>query len=330
MKPAFANRWILTSLLALGLSLPSWAAAQMTFDRIVVFGTSISDPGNAFALLSHASHGLALTRTQSTPPYDTLDELLIPDAPYAKGGHHFSNGATWIEQFAQGRGLAGDARPAFQGNSTEATNYAVGGARATDHSGTVNLPEQINAFLSDDPQPPRNALYVVEMGSNDVRDALQAAALGGDPSAIIASALASISGAIQTLHAAGAQKFLVVNVPDLALSPAVKALGPSAVQAAASLTGAFNTGLANLEASLQPLPGIEVAELDAYKKSTELHDFPKNFGLTDVDHPCVTPNVPPFTCQTPDTFLFWDGIHPTKAVHAIFAQDVATVLSSAP
>ena len=329
MMPTFANRWIVVNLLALGLSLPSWAAAQMTFDRIVVFGTSISDPGNAFALLSHASHGLALTRPQSTPPYDTLDALLIPGAPYAKGGHHFSNGATWIEQFAQGRGLAGNVRPAFQGNG-EATNYAVGGARATGPSGTVNLPEQISAFLSDYPQPPRNALYVVEMGSNDVRDALQAAAQGGDPSAIIASALAGISEGIEALHAAGAQKFLVVNVPNLALLPAVKALGPGAVQATALLTEAFNAGLANLAASLQPLLGIEVAELDTYDKSTELHDFPQSFGLTDVDHPCVTPNIPPFTCRTPDTFLFWDGIHPTKAVHGIFAQDAATLLSSAP
>ena len=34
----------------------------------------------------------------------TLNPLLIPSA-YAKGGHHFSNGATWIEQYARSVGL---------------------------------------------------------------------------------------------------------------------------------------------------------------------------------------------------------------------------------
>lgn len=329
MKLTFSNKWIFTSLLALGLLTPSWTVAQMTFERIVVFGTSISDPGNAFALLSHTSHGLTLIQPQNTPPYDTLDELLIPGAPYAKGGHHFSNGATWIEQFAQGRGLAGNVRPAFQGNSIKATNYAVGGARATPYPGRVNLPDQINAFRSDYPQQlPYNALYVVEMGSNDVRDALATAAAGGNPSAIIASALAGISQSIQILYSAGGRKFLVVNVPNLALLPAVKALGSVAAETAASLAQAFNTALAQLITSLPS--DIEVTELDTYNAITNLYDFPENYGLTDVNDPCVTPNIPPFTCQTPDTFLFWDGIHPTKAVHAILAQKVATVLSPDP
>jgi phospholipase/lecithinase/hemolysin len=40
----------------------------------------------------------------------------------------------------------------------------------------------------------------------------------------------------------------------------------------------------------------------------------------------VTPGVPPFTCQSADEFLYWDGIHPTAAVHAILAQETAVVL----
>jgi phospholipase/lecithinase/hemolysin len=34
----------------------------------------------------------------------------------------------------------------------------------------------------------------------------------------------------------------------------------------------------------------------------------------------------PFTCETPDEYLFWDGIHPTRAAHTIVAQKVARIL----
>ena len=59
-------------------------SAKAPFGGIVVFGTSLSDPGNAFALRGG---------TNTPPDYD-IDPLLVPSAPYARGGHHFSNGAT--------------------------------------------------------------------------------------------------------------------------------------------------------------------------------------------------------------------------------------------
>jgi phospholipase/lecithinase/hemolysin len=40
----------------------------------------------------------------------------------------------------------------------------------------------------------------------------------------------------------------------------------------------------------------------------------------------VTPNVAPFRCYDADAFLFWDGIHPTKAGHAILARETASVV----
>ena len=51
------------------------------------------------------------------------------------------------------------------------------------------------------------------------------------------------------------------------------------------------------------------------------------FGLTNVTTACITPEIAPFFCETPDEFLFWDGIHPSKAVHTIVAQRAALVLA---
>jgi phospholipase/lecithinase/hemolysin len=348
MKTASTRRWARFILAILVFGLPSVASAQLTFSSIVVFGTSLSDPGNAFTLLTRPVVGLNLMAnvSQNTPPYDTLDESLVPSAPYARGGHHFSNGATWIEQFAEVTGFAADVGPAFQSNGSKARNYAVGGARATNYADRVNLPQQVQAFLSDVGQaPPADALYVIEIGNNDVRDALVAfftvyATSGGNQAqataaagAVITNALNSIADNIQTLYGLGARKFLVWNAARIDMVPAVTVLGSGVEAVAANLTDAFNQGLAQnvlSSTALGGLPGIQIAQLDVASHMATIISQPSNFGLTDVTHPCITPNTPPFTCQQPDNFFFWDGIHPTKAVHAIISQLAADVLASYP
>ncbi len=132
------------------------AAAETQFDRIVVFGTSLSDSGNAFALRGNTP----------VPPDYLVDPFLVPSAPYARGGHHFSNGATWVEQFARPLGLAGSVKPAFMSSSTGAANYAVGGARAHDDGVNLNLPAQVEAFLQDSGGvASASGLYVIEMAA---------------------------------------------------------------------------------------------------------------------------------------------------------------------
>lgn len=318
MNAISANRWTLMGFLALALLAPNWATAQVAFDRIVVFGTSLSDPGNAFALI----------RQQSTPPYANLDALLVPDAPYARGGHHFSNGATWIEQFARPQGLATSVGPAFVGANVGASNYAVGGARAREDGINVNLSTQVDTFLSDFAgMAPTDALYVLEIGGNDIRDALAAGPAGG---AVIADALAAIGANIDVLYAAGARRFLITNGPNLSLTPAVRILdtfNPGAAQAADFLAQSFNAELEVLLTSLEGLPEIEIVRLDIYQKLGELVADPQAFGLSEVEGACVTPQMPPFTCQGVVGFLFWDGIHPTTAGHAIFAQEAVFALT---
>lgn len=44
------ERWMLAGCLMTALTAPGWHAAAASSDPIVVFGTSLSDPGNAFAL----------------------------------------------------------------------------------------------------------------------------------------------------------------------------------------------------------------------------------------------------------------------------------------
>lgn len=307
------TQWGATAILVLLLGAPGGVAAQGK-GGIAVFGTSLSDPGNAFVLLGKA---------MSTPPDYSVDPFLIPDRPYARGGHHFSNGPTWIEQFARPRGLGAGARPAFAPGG--GTNFAVGGARARAFGDSPHLALQVGAFLmATGGVAPPDWLYVIEMGGNDMRDALVAFASGADPNAILTAALQAIYGSIETLHQAGARKFLVWNMPNVGLTPAIS---PTPLAGLANLLAVQYNGALESEvlAPLSGLPGIQIARFDVYTTLQNVAGAPASFGLTNVTQACIT-LVPPFACAAPGDYLFWDGIHPTTAAHGILAFAAASAL----
>jgi phospholipase/lecithinase/hemolysin len=310
------RKYIFAGLLACALGGAEAASAQPPALDLVVFGDSLSDPGNAFALLGGTN----------TPPDYSQDFFLVPDQPYARGGHHFTNGSTWIELLARSRGLAANAQPAFGGASPGAANYAIGGARARDDGGSINLSRQVDRFLQDVAgAAPAGALYVVEIGGNDIRDV----AVTEDPS-IVLSALGAIQADIVRLYGAGARKFLVWNSPRAAVTPAIRmadALFPGTAAAVDFITLQYNGGLTqSLDGLELALPGSRFVRYDAYGMTAAFFANGAAFGLTNVTDPCITPNVAPYFCQTPDDYLFWDGIHPTQAVHGIIAHEVGQLL----
>lgn len=288
--------------------------------RLVFFGDSLSDSGNHFIEFNDLS----------TRPFE-----LIPDAPYAVGGLHFSNGPTWAEQLSFRLHTPTSGLPSLLASGVF-TNYAVGRARARPLAPVFpffDLATQVSRYRADFPLgAPANAVYVVWIGSNDLSDALTASA--SDPSgatsiAIIQAALGSVAAGIQGLWLAGAREFLIVNVPNLALTPAVRAAGGQAQGAATFFTNAFNGGLAQVMAAASALPGIRLRALDANAILTGVVANPAAVGLTNVEAACLTFGVVqnPF-CRRPNDYLFWDGIHPTKAGHAIVASAAAQVISA--
>jgi len=313
------------------------AAAQSGPVPLVVFGDSLSDPGNAFAFLHQ----------NATPPDFGLNSLLVPSAPYAIGGHHFTNGDTWVEQLAARFGIGRYALPAFASANPHAMNFAVATARARD-DGTCganptpdchpSLALLIALFLQKTGGvAPPGALYVIQVGGNDVRDALAAAA-GNPPDPagaafILQSAGQGIANGVAALYAAGARHFLVWNVPAQALTPAARLLErsiPGFQSAAAFATGLFNYNLSHdtdpqpdLLDGLSTFPGIDIRVFNADGLLAAIFFSPAAFGFTNVVDACVTPGTAPFTCRTPDQYLFWDGIHPTTATHAVIARAVA-------
>ena len=166
---------------------------------------------------------------------------------------------------------------------------------------------------------------MVEIGGNDIRDI----AVTQDPS-IALSALGAIQVSVVRLYGAGARNFLVWNSPRLAVTPAIRmadALFPGTAAAVDFVTLRYNGGLTQLLDGLElALPGSRFVRYDFYGAVAGIFANGDAFGLTNVTDPCIAPNVAPYFCQTPDDYLFWDGIHPTEAVHGIIAHEVDQLL----
>ena len=287
------------------------AMAGKPCSSVVVFGDSLSDPGNAWIL----------THEQSKPPYE-----IIPSAPYAIGGHHFSNGQTWIEQLA--KRIGAQARPAFQFSG--GTNYAVGGARAA-LAGSTDLTAQVSLALdmSAGASNPK-ALYVVAIGGNDVRDAIEAFATdqsGATSSYLLNNALTSVYQNISRLAQSGAHHFLVSTSPDLGLIPAVRVQGAQAQYLANLMSAQYNQGLAQTIELLKMQYGLDIKVLDLYELIDKLVAAPAQYNLKVVDSSCLRFGVVEHSvCSHPNDYLFWDGIHPTRTGHEVIRNEAYTLV----
>jgi phospholipase/lecithinase/hemolysin len=162
-----------------------------------------------------------------------------------------------------------------------------------------------------------------------VNDALRAVMALEDPNAILDAASTAIASGVASLYAAGARQFLVWNVPDLGLTPAASILDqqfPGAAALVTFYTQQFNAKLDADLAVVSLLPGIQIRRVNAFETIRAAVNAPEEFGLTNVTVPCIMPGIPPFTCPRPDEYLFWDGLHPTQAGHAILADEARNVL----
>jgi phospholipase/lecithinase/hemolysin len=300
------------------LSAPAFAGHDC--DRFVVFGDSLSDPGNRFFV----------DKKVSEPPFS-----VVPEEPYDVNGHRFTDGPTWIEQLAKQRHTPASAAPALIKPGVN-TNYAFGGARSRANApgSEYDLAVQVNLFMNDfHGHASAKSMYVIWIGANDVGDAVAAAASdpsGAASSQIVQAAVGAVGDNIEALWTAGARSFLIVNVPDLGLTPALLLQGSTAAAAGTQLSAAYNSGLLQVISQLQVLPGIHLATLSSFDLIRAVVKDPREFGIVDAQNPCLAFSVVANAfCSHPDEHLFWDGLHPTFAGHGIVERAAEKVLAPA-
>ncbi|MBN8505793.1 MAG: PEP-CTERM sorting domain-containing protein [Burkholderiales bacterium] len=281
---------LLTSLLA---ALPAQA-----YQKVVVFGDSLSDNGNLLAL--------------TTPLAPAILPVALPQAPYWQG--RFSNGAAAVEHLAAGLGATMD-------------NRAVGGASTgTDNNQVPPLPSliptgllsQVGSFVSEGAADAA-ALYVVWAGPNDFLNPSSP-----DLAAVAAQAITNLNTAVGALYGAGARHFLLPMLPDLGLTPRSLAQ-PGLPPLLSALTDGFNLQLSASYLQLQQmLPGAHFTLFDTAGAQRTLVSNAAQLGFSNVSTACFSGfvGVPGTVCADPGSHFYWDDIHPTARVHELLGQQM--------
>lgn len=286
-------------------------ASGSKFKSIHVFGDSLSDTGNLFAI------------TGGFEP---------PSPPYFAG--RFSNGPVWVEVFDQLLDPKRDFDITPVVIDPLANNQAIAGA-FTDTRGEafpgIGVLSQVANFAAAGGKIKHKDLVVIWAGANNY--------LGGDSDPFpVVGALAT---AVEELYDLGARWFLVPNLPNLGDTPlGGLVLSPEQAAGLNALTGAHNAILAGVMAGLSADLDVDIVIVDVNATFQAILANPTAFGFTNVTVPCLIQQpdgsrVPSGACP-PDgeTFdatgvLFWDLIHPTAAGHALVAMVAHTTLSAA-
>lgn len=304
------NRLVLCLIFLFGAaSTNAYAESDHGFSALFVFGDSLSDPGNAFAI----------TGETANPPFQP-----IPSAAYGVGGHHFSNGRTWVEVMAQQMRLTRGAKPAFRDPAFG--NFAFAGARALTFT-SPGFDTQVQTYLAiNGCAAPQNALFVVQFGGNDLRAAMDAALNGQDAVPILGNAIAAIAQNIGILAQCGARHFLIANAPNLGAAPAVP---PAFKGLVTGMSQQFNENLSATLAAYFPV-GLNFYDLDMFSFVTAATMMPGGFGFSNATTPCLTFGVVENAfCKDRDGHLFWDAIHPTKKAHRLLAENALGAFTAA-
>lgn len=306
----FLHRLLLSAAFTLLAPLSAHAGLQ-ALNQLFVFGDSLSDGGN------YAGSGLP--GAYPPPPYSAT---------------RYSNGPTAVEYLWQAY-HPGDT--SFKPSSLGGTNYALGGAT----SGNTNF-NAINPSTPDSLKPwfsaqggvanqvsnfasscsncfvPDESLFVVWAFPNDV---FSNAVFGLTPTELITTGVTNITNAIQLLIGEGATNFLVPNMPDLGNTPGF--LGNTDLT---DLTLAFNAALAGALTALdQAMNQVAITQFDTFGTLSDVIANPTKYGMSNVTDQCVQ-HLQDGTCD-PDSWLFWDGVHPTTAGHAILGAQFAAALN---
>ncbi len=320
------RRFVLVCLASLACLLPLSSPAQTasTITSVVVFGDSLSDTGN-IANLTQSQYKIRYPADNPTLGFDYTDGRFT-DGTDTQPAASTAYKGVWIEQLAAVYGLT--LKDSLDGGTEYAYGDATTGSGTTTETRTYlgvplsitlqNMGQQVTTYLATNPTPNAGTLYVLWGGSNDL---LHAASAGQDPVAAAQTAVANELALVQQLIAKGATTFLIPNVPPLGAFAAAQ--GPAAVTALNQASAVFAQGLATGITQLQQAAmgtTLKIYPADVFTSFGQIAASPMMYGFGDITTAADT------VTGSPDTYLIWDGLHPTTTGHHWAAAAAAASL----
>jgi phospholipase/lecithinase/hemolysin len=320
---------------------PEARADVYTFDKIFVFGDSLSDTGN----LDNLTSGFYLT-----PPAFTAGRFTNGKDTTPKSNNYVADGkynVVWHEQLAKIAQIDPFQPSLLNGNKQ---NYAFGGAttgaNTTIVSKTVlgniladNMGKQVNDFLVLG-KVPATGLYVLWGGGNDLRNVFYQSfseTLNDLTKVTLASVLDAAKQAVKniaaeitsliTVQGGGSTQFLWPDLPPIDQTPQFLGIDNMKVgdgtKVGDDVAAAVKVFKSDEEAQIALLQktyaakNVKIAEMDVY---TAFNNIIADTKAGKGSYKDVTNEAQKNANADADTYLFWDGFHPTSHVHYDIAQ----------
>jgi phospholipase/lecithinase/hemolysin len=309
--PAHQPRRLLCLFSTLLFTFTAVLAHAQEYTSIVVFGDSLSDTGNV-AHLTEAKYGVRIPG----PVADYTDGRFTDGADTVPAAQNYFG--VWIEQFA----ATLPSKPEIKDSLDGGTDYAYGFATTGSGTGVFtfgpsdslsvnvnNIGQQITDYLATHPKINDKTLFVIWGGAIDV--------LYATSSNDVITAAINQANNIQRLIEAGATHFIVPNLPPLGLVPRLNgspATSIPATQASVLYNDVLASGLAILR-DFNPRKHLDLVQLDVFALFNRIVASPARYSLADISS--SSQGIPTID---PDTYLFWDDLHPTTRGHNILAH----------
>lgn len=335
-----------TSALVGMIALAGAAQAAGPFNGVTAFGDSLSDSGNYAAGLGLPAPLRFTTNPGHTAIEDVASFYGLPLSASATGGTNYAIGSAGVV-------TNGPAAPAFvQTETQQITSYLAANPRldpnrlysvfggANDifyHATSVGAAATAAQLIAGATAglPAQQAAAVAAQITAAVQQQAGVSALETPAQAGLAINMAGVQEArlIGQMLDAGARYVVVFALPDIGRTPqaaAQDAAAPGTAAALTQLSTAFNQAL---DSNLSGRTGI--IPVNTFAFLNEVLASPSQYGFANTTTPACTTSSS-LTC-TPATlvsanaasdYLFADGVHPTTAAHALFAQVVESEITA--